>query len=302
MTSRRRPASRVVFNGEIYNFRELRDELARGGYAFRTRRRHRDADRGLACVGRGCRDAPARHVRLRAVGRAHADAVRRARPPRRQAASLRLGRRDARVRQRAEGGARASRACAAEIDLGALRLYLECQFIPAPHCVFRDVRKLPPGPCARAARQRARGARVLAARTIASKLAIVGSGGGGCARPRAAQIRRGHAGRRRAARRVRERRRRLGPHRRDDDRPHARADRHVQHRLRRRRRGQRAPRGRARGRAPRQPPPRAHAVARSRARRVRPLDRRVRRAVRRPGRAADDAARRASRAATSPSC
>ena len=49
--------------------------------------------------------------------------------------------------------------------------------------------------------------------------------------------------------------------------------------------------------APGQPPSRADAVARSRARRVRPLDRRVRRAVRRPGGAADDAARglRASR-------
>jgi asparagine synthase (glutamine-hydrolysing) len=34
---------------------------------------------------------------------------------------------------------------AATIDLAALRLYLECQFIPAPHSVFAGVRKLPPG-------------------------------------------------------------------------------------------------------------------------------------------------------------
>jgi asparagine synthase (glutamine-hydrolysing) len=34
---------------------------------------------------------------------------------------------------------------AAEVDPAALRLYLECQFIPAPHSVFRSVRKLPPG-------------------------------------------------------------------------------------------------------------------------------------------------------------
>ncbi len=26
----------LVFNGEIYNFRQLRDELARGGWTFRT--------------------------------------------------------------------------------------------------------------------------------------------------------------------------------------------------------------------------------------------------------------------------
>ena len=36
-------------------------------------------------------------------------------------------------------------AVAADIDSLALRLYLECQFIPAPHSVFRAVRKLPPG-------------------------------------------------------------------------------------------------------------------------------------------------------------
>ncbi len=32
-----------------------------------------------------------------------------------------------------------------ELDLTALRLYLECQFVPAPHTIFAGIRKLPPG-------------------------------------------------------------------------------------------------------------------------------------------------------------
>ncbi len=31
-----------------------------------------------------------------------------------------------------------------EIDLNAIGLYLECQYIPAPHSIFRQIRKLPP--------------------------------------------------------------------------------------------------------------------------------------------------------------
>ena len=76
----------VVFNGEIYNFRQLRDELARGGWIFRTAGDTETLVAGWHAWGEGRGHAPARHVRLRAVGRPHADAVRRARSPRRQAA------------------------------------------------------------------------------------------------------------------------------------------------------------------------------------------------------------------------
>ena len=31
------------------------------------------------------------------------------------------------------------------IDLDALSLYLECQYIPAPYSIYRDIRKLPAG-------------------------------------------------------------------------------------------------------------------------------------------------------------
>ncbi len=60
----------VVFNGEIYNFRELRDELARGGWTFRTAGDTETLAGRLGAMGRGRRHALARDVRLRAVGRA----------------------------------------------------------------------------------------------------------------------------------------------------------------------------------------------------------------------------------------
>ena len=64
----------VVFNGEIYNYRELRAELAAGGHRFRTDGDtevivHLYEEHGVDCV-----EHAARHVRLRALGRAAAGA------------------------------------------------------------------------------------------------------------------------------------------------------------------------------------------------------------------------------------
>ena len=168
----------------------------------------------------------------------------------------------------------------AGIDLGRAASLPQCQFIPAPHCVFDGVRKLMPGHAIRLrARARSTYARI-GVPTIRASSTSAGGGRGRRARPRAAAIGRGHAGRRRPARRVRERRCGLVARRRGDDRPHRRADRHVQHRIR----GgvavsEHEEAARVAG-AHRQPPSRAHAVARPRARRVRPLDRRLRRALR----------------------
>ncbi|MFO1322672.1 MAG: asparagine synthase (glutamine-hydrolyzing) [Burkholderiales bacterium] len=134
----------VVFNGEIYNFRQLRDELARGGYVFRTAG---DTETILAGWARWGRDVVA-HLRgmfAFALWDAGARTL--------FAARDHLGVKpfhyawDGRtlVFGSELKSVLAHPAVGGEIDLAALRLYLECQFIPAPHSVLRGVRKLPPG-------------------------------------------------------------------------------------------------------------------------------------------------------------
>ncbi len=85
----------LVFNGEIYNYLELRAELAA---ELRRDRSHTDGRRRgdrrrLPPLGRGRRRPAARHVRLPHLGHRDADAVRRPRPVRHQAAVLRRRRR-----------------------------------------------------------------------------------------------------------------------------------------------------------------------------------------------------------------
>ena len=83
---RRRSACGVVFNGCIYNHRELRRELEAQRPRVRLQQRHRGAAEGLGRVGRG--DArPARgHVRVLPGRGAHRAAGAGPRPPRGQAA------------------------------------------------------------------------------------------------------------------------------------------------------------------------------------------------------------------------
>ena len=59
----------VTFNGEIYNYRELRERLEAQGPSVPQPLRHRGAAAPLRRKGRGDGARPARHVRLRDLGR-----------------------------------------------------------------------------------------------------------------------------------------------------------------------------------------------------------------------------------------
>jgi asparagine synthase (glutamine-hydrolysing) len=134
----------VIFNGEIYNFRQLREELARGGWTFRSAGDTETLLAGWAAWG----EDVVTHLRgmfAFALWDANTQTL--------FAARDHLG---VKPFHYAWDGATlvfgselkavlAHPGVASAIDPAALRLYLECQFIPAPHSVFRSIRKLPPG-------------------------------------------------------------------------------------------------------------------------------------------------------------
>src|SRR5512133_3018971 len=129
----------VVQNGEIYNYRQLRHELERGGHRFRT---HGDTEVLLHLyeeLGDGFAE------RLRGM---FAVAIWDARRRRLVLARDRFGIKP--LYYRAVDGelAFASELRAlprGEIDLAALEAFLAFNSIPAPLTIFREVRKLPPG-------------------------------------------------------------------------------------------------------------------------------------------------------------
>ncbi len=134
----------VVFNGEIYNFRMLREELARGGWTFRTAGDTEVIVAGWHAWGERVVER-LRGMFAFALWDARADTLFVARDhlgvkPLHYAWDGRTL-----VFGSEMKAVLAHPSVAAEIDPAALRLYLECQFIPAPHSVFRSVRKLPPG-------------------------------------------------------------------------------------------------------------------------------------------------------------
>lgn len=134
----------LVFNGEIYNFADLRDELARGGWPFRSAGDTETILAGWHAWGEGV------VARLRGM---FAFALWDARTRTLFAARDHLGVKPFHYAH-ADGtfvfgsemkAVLAHPAVGTTIDPAALRLYLECQFIPAPFSVFGGVRKLKPG-------------------------------------------------------------------------------------------------------------------------------------------------------------
>jgi asparagine synthase (glutamine-hydrolysing) len=129
----------VVQNGEIYNYRELRRELERGGHRFAT---SGDTE-VLVHLYEEHGDAFAE--RLRGM---FALAIWDARRRRLVLARDRFGIKPLYYRADAEGLVFASELRALrrdEIDLDALEAFLAFNSIPAPLTIFRGTRKLPPG-------------------------------------------------------------------------------------------------------------------------------------------------------------
>jgi asparagine synthase (glutamine-hydrolysing) len=129
----------VVQNGEIYNFPELRRALEREGHVFRTRC---DTEVHLHLYQRYGLEFP-RHLRgMFAV------ALWDSRARRLVLARDRYGIKPLYYRLTGDVLEFASEVRAlphGEIDLDALEAFLAFNSIPAPYCIFRDVRKLPPG-------------------------------------------------------------------------------------------------------------------------------------------------------------
>ncbi len=134
----------VVFNGEIYNFRELRDELRARGHTFRTGSDgevivHLYEESGADCVGR--------------LAGMFAVAIWDARRGRLLLARDRFGQKPL-VYAQADGRlyfASEAKALLAvpgmprQLDVQSLHRYLVFQYVPAPHSIFRGFRKLLPG-------------------------------------------------------------------------------------------------------------------------------------------------------------
>src|SRR5215210_6981353 len=133
----------VVFNGEIYNYRELRQELERSGHRFSTQGDtevivHLYEQEGLRCVDR--------------LHGMFAFAIWDAKERRLVLARDRVGKKPLFYSHRGDAISFASEPGALlqdpdvslEVDHGALDCYFTYLYVPAPLSAFRAVRKLPP--------------------------------------------------------------------------------------------------------------------------------------------------------------
>jgi len=135
----------MVFNGEIYNFQELRSELESLGGTFRG---HSDSEVILAAVEAwGLRDSLTRFNGMFAIALWD-----------RQERQLHLVRDRVGIKPLYYGRAGGCflfgsdpasfgsfPGFTGEIDRGALCLYLRHNYVPAPHCIYQGFRKLRPG-------------------------------------------------------------------------------------------------------------------------------------------------------------
>src|SRR5436190_13326924 len=134
----------VVFNGEIYNFEDLRHELEGYGHGFRTKSDTEVIVHGYKQWGDDVLN------RLDGMfGLAIWDARRRRLVLARDRFGIKL------IYYRIDGGrvdfgseiraVRAAMPDRPEIDAASLNLFLRYRYTPSPYTIFRDIRKLPPG-------------------------------------------------------------------------------------------------------------------------------------------------------------
>ena len=141
----------LVYNGELYNYRELRAELAGRGVRFTTELRHRGRARGLAPLGAQAPAQVPRHVRVRAGRRRKTGELFLARDP--------LGIKPLYYLPRGDGALFASELKALiaavgpelRIEPGALVASMLYYWVPEQCCAIEGVRKLPAGSWARLA-------------------------------------------------------------------------------------------------------------------------------------------------------
>jgi len=133
----------ITYNGEVYNFRQIRTELESAGFRFRSQTDTEVVLKAYEKWGVECLD---RFVGMFAFG------IWDARQRRLVLARDRLGKKPLYYGEYAGRLTFASELKAlaadpdlpAEIDSGALALYLRYGYVPAPYSIFHSVRKLPP--------------------------------------------------------------------------------------------------------------------------------------------------------------
>jgi asparagine synthase (glutamine-hydrolysing) len=135
----------IAFNGEIYNFQSLRQDLSSRGSRFRG---HSDTEVFLEAVSQwGLEKAVGRFNGMFAFALWD-----------RQTRTLSLGRDRLGEKPLYYGWIGGAFLCASElkalrawpgfkeeVDRDILALFLRYGYVPAPHCIFRGIRKLPPG-------------------------------------------------------------------------------------------------------------------------------------------------------------
>ena len=133
----------LVFNGEVYNFSELREALAARGHPFPPTRTRRSSSISI-WSGRSLRRAAEGNVRASRSGTRAARAPSRARPLREEASLLRRTRSLSCLRIELKSLLRHP-VCPSALNSARLRRYLALEYVPTPGAIIAGVEEAPGG-------------------------------------------------------------------------------------------------------------------------------------------------------------